>query len=142
MLSICCDIGCDSTVTHDSVKVKIQNFLMFHTAHTKRESTMVKNFHHLIIYELTVPKNPGLYSILGDFQNKFIHLTSVQLAASTYYWISRKFNALSTLLLLLFRENFSVWKCEASHESATLTLKMCFEKKILNSKQKNDHKTT
>ena len=65
---------------------------------------MMKNLDHLIIYELTVPKNPGLYSILGDFQNKFIHLTSVQLAASTYYWISRKF----TLLLLLFRENFSV----------------------------------
>ena len=43
---------------------------------------MVKNLDHLIIYELTVPKNPGLYSILGDFQNKFIHLTSVQHAAS------------------------------------------------------------
>ena len=69
---------------------------------------MMKNLDHLIIYELTVPKNPGLYSILGDFQNKFIHLTSVQLAASAYYWISRKFNALSTLLLLLFRENSSV----------------------------------
>ena len=102
-------------------KWRFQFFLMFHTAHTKREWTMMKNLDHLIIYELTVPKNPGLYSILGDFQNKFIHLTSVQLAASTYYWISRKFNALSTLLLLLFRENFSVWKCEASHESATLT---------------------
>ena len=53
-----------------------------HTAHTKRESTIVKNLDHLIIYELTVPKNPGLYSILGDFQNKFIHLTSVQHAVS------------------------------------------------------------
>ena len=100
---------------------------------------MMKNLDHLIIYELTVPKNPGLYSILGDFQNEFIHLTSVQLAASAYYWILRKFNALSTLLLLLFRENSSVRKCGASHELATLTLKMCFEKKFLNSKQKNDH---
>ena len=54
---------------------------------------MMKNLDHLIIYEITVPKNPGLYSILGDFQNKFIHLTSVQLAGSTYYWIFRKFNA-------------------------------------------------